>query len=45
MIDRQTKHFIKEIANLSQIVDLRLTNKATLSIIKHNEQRKWLFPS
>lgn len=28
MIDRQTKHFIKEIANLSQIVDLRLTNKA-----------------
>ena len=26
--DDRTKHFIKEIRNLSQIIDLRLTNKA-----------------
>ena len=26
--DDRTKHFIKEICNLSQIIDLRLTNKA-----------------
>lgn len=39
MIDRQTKHFIKEIANLSQIVDLRLTNKS-LSLLLNTMNRE-----